>query len=435
MSGADPILREIRAILEHSIGLHDRLSKRHPDDHGTNALSTRLIEAARELETALARAPPAAGKQAPLPSAVQGAPAGDPAPAGSPARRATAPTTPVPAAAPTVEGPRRPPDRSRQTARVEEPQEPREPDEEPDVRLARSLSRLCRIIEEDRLVVDQTDSRFAAKAADALEGLSSAERKGEKGTRLLVACVHAMDVLDRDYRAPGYERLAEAAASLRRSFAELLKDSRGVRFVPDPAEGDSFSGLGEAKRLKFPSEKPEGEVLMLFKRGTEHPGGKEPPELLVSLGRTTPVFEFARRFGAALLRPVDLPAKTRQERAAAAKEVRQKYLRQLVDADGDREATVLRYLANLVQPLNRDGSLKELVAPILSMLKDRGFSPITASIGSDFGESFSTSKYERKKVPSNEPLGRIVEVIQIGFTNRDGVPVQKAVIGVSGGPG
>ena len=71
--------------------------------------------------------------------------------------------------------------------------------------------------------------------------------------------------------------------------------------------------------------------------------------------------------------------------------------------------------------------------PLLGALADHGFKTMPVRIGGTFDDSYSTSKYERKSVPSSQPKGTIVEVLQIGFRNQDGVPVQKATVGVSSG--
>ncbi len=277
-----------------------------------------------------------------------------------------------------------------------------------------------------------------------------------------------MDVLDRDYSlpgclrpappvpdwTPGYERLGNVMRGHRRDVAEYLKESFGIEFSPDPCVPDSegpaalaglldqerpgSTGGDEAKRIDFPSNEPAGRALALRRRGAKLPGGTEPPEVFVSTGTAAPVFTFVHDLARAVLAPADVPPRLRQGRAVAAKEIRQKFLSQLASSiahggDSDREATVLRYVANLLQPINKEGALKDLMRPLLAALAERGFKAVVARTGGTFDESYSTGKYERKSVPSSEPKGTIVEVFQIGFVNRDGVPVQKATVGVSSG--
>jgi hypothetical protein len=270
-----------------------------------------------------------------------------------------------------------------------------------------------------------------------VESLDEASRGGEKAARILFDCVRFMDVLDRDYSLPGYERLGDTVRRLRRDVAEFLKESSGIEFSPDPCVPDSDSPAAlaalEAKRIGFPSNEPVGRVLAIRKRGAKSPGGSEPPELLVSTGGAPAGFALAYSLAGAVLAPTELPPKLRQGRAAAAKEIRHKYLSQLVNPEGDREATVLRYVANLLQPLNKGGALGDLMRPLLGALAELGFRTMPVRIGGTFDDSYSTNKYERKSVPSSQPKGMIVEIPQLGFLNRDGVPVQKATVGVSSG--
>jgi hypothetical protein len=192
--------------------------------------------------------------------------------------------------------------------------------------------------------------------------------------------------------------------------------------------------LDGAKRVKFPSSNPAGAPLGLLKRGIAAGGKTEPPEILVSFGSTTPAFELINRIAHAILRPINVPREVRQGRALAFKEIRAKYLPQLIGADGDHEATVIRYVANLLQPLNKDDSLGEMVKRLVAELAERGIKQIPVRVGTMFDDSYGTTKFERKMISSDKPKGTIAQVIQLGFVNRDGVPVQKAILGVSGGP-
>ena len=304
--------------------------------------------------------------------------------------------------------------------------------------LARDLAEIKSVIEQDNLVVDGQDYRFAEKAGELVENLGE-EARGQKAARVLFDCVRFMDVLDRDYSLPGYERLIETVGSLRRELARFLKESFSIEFMPDPCVQDSASpssltGLQDAKKHPFPSSEPAGQALALVKRGAKLAGGVESPEILVSTGSATQTFTLVRNLARAVLAPAKLPPRLRQGRAAAAKEIKQKYLSQLANAaDEDREATVLRYVANSLQAINKENSLKDLMRAVLTALADFGFKAVPVRLGGTFDDSYSTSKYERKSVPSSQPKGTIVEVFQVGFVNRDGVPVQKATVGVSNG--
>ena len=323
-----------------------------------------------------------------------------------------------------------------------------------EVALARKLPAVREAVERDALAVDAADCAFVDKAAAILEGMDAADRSGEKGARMLVDCVRFLDAIERDYSLPGYGRLMEAVARARRELARHLKAERGVVFDPDPAADDAEAGtsgaspldaldaldalgtLEGAKQVPFPSTLPRGTVLSLLKRGvsvrTSEGVRSETPEVLVSDGKGTAAFDLADAAVKALLRPGDPSAQARQAKAAAYKEARRKYLPQLVGADAEKETVVLRYVLNLMQPFDRGTALRDAVDSLLAALRDRGLNLIPVKIGAMFDDSFGLSKYERKKVPSDKPPGTIVQVMQRGFVNREGVPVQKAIVGVSG---
>lgn len=308
----------------------------------------------------------------------------------------------------------------------------------PEVSLAKTFAEIANLIERNHLVVDPQDYKFATKAAEILSSLPEAERSGEKGARLLVDCVRFLDALERDHPARGYEILAEAARATSARIADFLESSRGIVFVPDPRAGASSleeaRAVPGAKLVPFPSRLPKGQPLWLLKRGVRVGERFDPPELAVSAGEASAVLELVQGVSEALLEPREQTVETRKARAAAFKAIRYKLLPQLIGADEDKEATILRYVANAMQPLNEDGSLSNPIGRILSELQKRGFTQIPVRIGVPFDDSFSTSKFERRIVRSDKPKGTVVQLIQIGFLNRDRVVAQKAVVGVSGGP-
>lgn len=308
------------------------------------------------------------------------------------------------------------------------------------LRLAGDLHTVGKIVERERLVIDPKDYRFSSMASELIAKLAEDERVGEKGARILVDCVRFMDAIDRDYPAPENEVLARAMDGFRSDIAEHLDREHGLRFTPDPrAEGEdrqhALSAIQGAKRRLFPSKEPAGSALSLGKRGIEHGSVREAPEVVTSTGTASPAFSLANSVALGLLKPIDQPAQARKAKAVAFKEIRQRLLPQLAEADAGRETTVLRYVVNAVQPLNSDGSVTELLGRILDDLKRRGLKTIPATTGVQFDESFKPSRFERRVVRSDRPRGEVVEVMQIGFTNADGIPVQKTVLGVSDGSG
>jgi hypothetical protein len=164
--------------------------------------------------------------------------------------------------------------------------------------------------------------------------------------------------------------------------------------------------------------------------------------VLVSSGESSDALELVKKLSSVLTRPLDQSEDQRQAKARALKQIRHKYLPELASAAGDadagsradREATALRYVVNVLVPLNRDGSLDAAVTRLCADLKERGVSQIPVRLGVPFDESFGTGKFERRTIPSEKALGVVAALLQMGFVNRDGVPVQKAIVGVSGGP-
>jgi hypothetical protein len=235
---------------------------------------------------------------------------------------------------------------------------PAAPEHATEKHLAESLSSLERVVESQGLSVDRDDIRFARKAADVIESLDREELTSAKGIKVLVDCVRFMDVLDRDYRVPGYEALGRQTEELKASLAGFLFDTHKLVFVPDPrvagsAEPHMLGGLPGARLRNYPSGEPAGTPLALYKRGVRLGSGAEPAEVLASAGRMTPAIDLSLRTADILLRPADLPRELREARGSAAKDIRWKYVPELIDADRDKEATVLRYVANAVQAVNR----------------------------------------------------------------------------------
>ena len=117
----------------------------------------------------------------------------------------------------------------------------------------------------------------------------------------------------------------------------------------------------------------------------------------------------------------------------------------LYGSSEEHALTVVRYALNLLYTLEnpvgtssaemfpeQGQKLKKINSRIVSLLKSNGLSEILVSVGGTFDESYDPSKYERKKVSSDKPDGTIVGVFRKGFLDRNGIPVQKAVIAVSG---
>ena len=108
------------------------------------------------------------------------------------------------------------------------------------------------------------------------------------------------------------------------------------------------------------------------------------------------------------------------------------YLEEFAGADADKVHTLYRYAVNAMNRLPFVGPIKDAMGRLIDALRQGGFREIPIPLGKRFDEGFSPSRYERKRVKSDRPADTIVEIVQRGFVNEKGVPVQKAIVGVSG---
>jgi hypothetical protein len=423
-----PFIDEARDIVKRCAGLYRKLSGDSPAPGGLDELRLTLRKVGSALQKVVERAEQSSVSEDEPPKGRPGATDEGTPSASEPARAATDTDALV-------------------AAEMEVLDTGEKPDEPDELGLARALSAIKLLVEQEKLVIDRSDYAFVDKAPELIEGLGDAERAGDKAARIFVDCVRFMDSMEREYGLPGGGSLARTLGSLRSLLGEYLDETHDITFVPDPrVEGSetpsSLKALAGAKLVRFPSRSPAGEVIGLFKRGIGTPSGGEPPEVLVSSGSSSDALELVKKLSSVLTRPVDQSGDERQAKARGYKQIRHKYLPELAAAAGgadagpsaDRETTLLRYVVNLLVPLNRDGSLDAAVTRLCADLKERGISPIPVRLGVTFDESFGTSQFERRTIPSEKALGVVAALLQMGFVNRDGVPVQKAIVGVSGGP-
>jgi len=423
-----PFIDEARDIVKRCAALYRKLSGDSPAAGGLAELRSKLREVGSALQKVAERAEQAGASEGEPPEDRRGA------------TEEGAPSAPEPARAETDTD-------ALVAAEMQVLETGERPDEPEELGLARALSSIKLVVEEEKLVIDRADYAFVDKAPELIEGLGEAERAGDKAARIFVDCIRFMDSIEREYGLAGGGSLARTFGSLRSLLAEHLDETHGITFAPDPrVEGSetpsSLKALAGAKPVRFPSRSPAGEVIGLFKRGMATSSGTEPPEALVSSGDSSDALELVKKLSSVLTRPLDQPEDARQAKARALKQIRHKYLPELAAAAGDadagsradREATALRYVVNVLVPLNRDGSLDAAVTRLCADLKERGISQIPVRLGVTFDESFGTGQFERRTISSEKALGVVAALLQMGFVNRDGVPVQKAIVGVSGGP-
>jgi molecular chaperone GrpE (heat shock protein) len=150
-----------------------------------------------------------------------------------------------------------------------------------------------------------------------------------------------------------------------------------------------------------------------------------PAKVIVSRGASTELGAMLVGARARLL-PLDRPTPQAQQAAADLFN----WIVTLESKDDAALATLARYAVNKLQELGH--SETDAVCEALAQyLKRLGINEIRVTIGTVFDGSFDPGKYERRRVPASAPSGTIVRVIQRGFLNPSGVPLQKAILAVA----
>lgn len=69
---------------------------------------------------------------------------------------------------------------------------------------------------------------------------------------------------------------------------------------------------------------------------------------------------------------------------------------------------------------------------MIKLLASRGYTEIIVQIGAVFDESYSPTKFDRRKVQApGAPKNSIVKLLQHGFVSKQGVCAQKCIVAVS----
>jgi hypothetical protein len=280
-------------------------------------------------------------------------------------------------------------------------------EETEEMRLLSSLKGLEDYINSHGLAIDPKLTAFIQKAPDLMDALLEGDRKGDKGLKILIDALGFVEKLGAGAHDEGLEG---ACGRIAMQFANHLS-ARGIVFFP---EGDASAADDPARfeTRKGYSDLPEGSVIRVAQRGIEYKdriirkalvfvSGGPPPEVYGLLEEAQNALMKLRSSGGA-------PAK------AAAK--------------GLRSIAEWMSMVPSKSPETRPDFARYALA-----LKKNGYSEVRVVIGDMFDESYSPSKYERKKLPSHEPRGKILRLIRRGFLDKNGIPVQKAVVGISEG--
>jgi molecular chaperone GrpE (heat shock protein) len=317
--------------------------------------------------------------------------------------------------------------------------------------LLEKLSRLQEIVEKKGLEVSAKDFAFIPKSTKVYASLSGDDQVGPKGARIVLDCINFLDTITYKFVGEYYAPLRDAVAALTRSLSEFLQREVGYRIFP--LEENTRSEIEKVvpdysisvQEKLTGSKEPAGTVVAVRRRGAIlDTNVVRKAQLLISSSEQS---EVCSLLGSSLNAVSSL--KTDGGRGA---EMKLKAMNSLMEwrektygLPDDQAVTMARYALNLIYVLeNPTGDkaegmflgqtqkLRKVNERIVAFLSSVGLTEILVSVGGVFDESYDPSKYERKKVASDKPEGTIVGILRKGFLDRNGIPVQKAVVAVSG---
>jgi molecular chaperone GrpE (heat shock protein) len=333
-------------------------------------------------------------------------------------------------------------------AKEEEAQKP--PAQAGALPLLEKLSRLDEIVKKKKLEISSKDLAFIPKSTEVYASLSDKERVGAKGARIVLDCINFLDTLAYKYAGDYYSPLREAVGALTKSLSEFVQREAGYHVFPleektrqeiEAVVPDYASAVQEKNAC---NSSPAGTIVAVRRRGAVLDGNVvRKAQILLSAGEQ---MEAGKVLEAALNAVSGLKAAS--DRSA---EMKLKAMSSLIEwceklhgSSEDHALTVTRYALNLLHTLEHPIGVRDEMFPgqtkkikrvnerILELLRSAGLNEIIVSVGGTFNETYDPSKYERKKVASEKPEGTIIGILRRGFLDRNGIPIQKAVIAVSG---
>ncbi|MFH1707400.1 MAG: hypothetical protein ABIF71_05740 [Planctomycetota bacterium] len=281
----------------------------------------------------------------------------------------------------------------------------------------------------------------------AKERLASLEKMGTMGaaagaddaggpmTRMAVTeVVGCFDAILADYCTDGF-------ADLRRNVEQALMPALnsflidGVEVTPRlPVIGSMYgrdAHGGTARRLL--SRFADGTILAVARHAIGLPGPAS-PAYIVSAKTDNPVELLLHQCYEVLVGSAYRGLGSKKLATDIAK-VRSWLLGLADDASRAESSLIyLRQALNMLSDLDpRPKIIAGTIQSILDVLKDKQISPIQVRIGQAFDGTIDSAKYERRYVESDKPRDTIVRIIQYGLVDASGIPIQKAVLGVSRG--
>ncbi len=296
-----------------------------------------------------------------------------------------------------------------------------------EMRLFADLQDIKDYIDSKNIVVDNKLTAFIQRAKQVVDEPSDIDWSGDHGLKIIV---DSFSLLEKLADTASDEGLRSVMGRVALRFVAFLK-TKGFLFFPE--EGNLPQAVDETRfeTKKEYADKPEGGIIRVGARGIEYKGNiVRKARVLVSGGPPPEIYLLLKEAGEAVRRVVTDASK----RPAAAKGLKSiaEWLSMIPEKDPAMHPDFARYAVGVLDELNESGKLGRVTDKLLAFLKKNGYNELMVVTGDMFDESYSPSKYERRKLPSDEPPGKIIKLIRRGFVDRDGLPVQKAIVGISG---
>lgn len=271
---------------------------------------------------------------------------------------------------------------------------------------------------------------FCKKAGRATLNLPDDEKKGELLASLLFKAMGVLDGVQGEFLWSGQRaKVLSALDGLRGPMAAFLESHHNLSFVPPVGltQVDKDDALASAVIEWVPAQHPQGTVLAIVSRAFRRDGAEGGRVQLIAASGA-PVGLRAR-----LLEIWQGVESDGAGDPAADLAKLSRYIHDLKDDDEVAVTSTARHALNLIYERNTSGAHDGDIKWLLALLAKQGITTVTGKVGRRFDESYSPSKYERQLVYADAPAGTIVRIVRLGLLDSGGIPLQKAVLGVSRG--
>ncbi|GEM_PF-3430493 len=271
---------------------------------------------------------------------------------------------------------------------------------------------------------------FCKKAGRATLNLPDDEKKGELLASLLFKAMAVLDGVQGEFLWSGHRaKVLSALDGLRGPMAAFLERQHNLSFIPPVGltQVDKDDAPPSAVIDWVPAQQPPGTVLAVVSRAFRRDGAEGGKAHLIAASEA-PVGLRARL--------LEIWQKVENDGAgdpAADLAKLSRYIHELKDDDEVGATSTARHVLNLIFERNTRGVHGADIKWLLALLAKQGITSLTAKVGRRFDDSFSPSKYERQQVYADAPAGTIVRIVRLGLLDSGGIPLQKAVLGVSRG--